>query len=110
MHKASHLQASGACVYSTGLALAHGLARTGQVCIAHLCSLPVRQQACSTSIGSWLPRPWQADKQLPDEFVLEVDLQRLELVEQLPSDPLAVLKGAARQVSCMCGVGCTEAQ
>jgi hypothetical protein len=30
--------------------------------------------------------------------VLEVDLQRLQLVEQLSTDPFAVLKGAARQV------------
>ncbi|KAF5829926.1 peptidase family S49-domain-containing protein [Dunaliella salina] len=40
----------------------------------------------------------QADKQLPEEFVLEVDLQRLKVVEQLPTDPLAALRGAARQV------------
>mmetsp|Transcript_15615 Transcript_15615/g.41157 ORF Transcript_15615/g.41157 Transcript_15615/m.41157 type:complete len:828 (+) Transcript_15615:104-2587(+) len=40
----------------------------------------------------------QADKQLPEEFVLEVDLQRLKIVEQLPTDPFAALKGAARQV------------
>lgn len=44
----------------------------------------------------------QADKQLPDEFVLEIDLQRLQLVEQLSQDPLAILQGAARQV-CVCG-------
>ena len=31
-------------------------------------------------------------------MVLEVDLQKLQLVEALPTDPLALLKGGGRQV------------
>mmetsp|Transcript_34336 Transcript_34336/g.86829 ORF Transcript_34336/g.86829 Transcript_34336/m.86829 type:complete len:813 (-) Transcript_34336:265-2703(-) len=54
----------------------------------------------------------KADRQLPDEFVLEVDLERLELTEALPSGPLAPLEllrgGANRKVELRRAVAALE--
>ena len=41
----------------------------------------------------------QADRSLPEEFVLELDMERLRVVEKLDTSPLALIRGdAASQV------------
>lgn len=43
-------------------------------------------------------RALQADKQLPSEFVLELPLDRLHVVDAVNPSPLALLRGDVNQV------------
>jgi len=42
----------------------------------------------------------QADQKLPAEFVLEMDLERLKVVEKVDTSPLAMLKGESGTQVC----------
>jgi hypothetical protein len=61
----------------------------------------------NTPITSWPPpSPLQAERSLPDEFLLELDLERLRVVEVKQPTLQALLQGeAANQVRALGGGG-----
>ena len=54
----------------------------------------------SSAAMAWIrSKALQADRSLPEEFVLELDMERLRVVEKLDTSPLAIIRGdAASQV------------
>ena len=52
--------------------------------------------AASSAALAWMRhKAHQADRTLPEEFVLEIDLERLRVVEKADASPLALLQGGS---------------
>lgn len=66
--------------------------------------MPLQALLSSATLAAARWKASQADKTLPEEFLLEIDLEKLNLVETLPSNPLAFLGEAQSQVSTVEGV------